>query len=291
MNIDAENVLVTGAAGMIGSSVVKKMLGAGIKVTGIDRKESGIVHNNYRHFCIDLSDIQSVYDCMKSEGITRAIHLAALAHTAGEKDLSYEKYYSVNVKCAENVFASAAKLDVPVLFISTVDVYGFSENPVNVHTKLKPVTHYGRTKAIAEERLTEICSEYGSKYNIYRFSPVYTENIKRDIEKRYYLKAPIVAYIIGKGSEYEVLNIDTATDELINWVSSSPNNSIRIIKDRTLLNTAEKIKEEKMQGRAKFVLHLPRRLVRMGYSAALLMFGKNKYTYLLNKAVYPLRSE
>lgn len=282
-----KTVLVTGAAGMIGSHTVQRLLDTGFFVVGVDRCESSVRHENYSHYVVDLLDSDALKSVFESETIERVIHLAALAHTAGVKDLSFQTFYKANVLCSVNVFKSASANDVPVLFSSTVDVFGFTDGKaVCADAPVSPVTAYGKTKALAEEECKSICRRYA----IFRFSPVYSQSIKRDIQKRYYLKFPDWAYIIGKGSEYEVLNIDSAVDAIVEWCGREAENEIRIIKDPDRLKTVECLREEKREGRAKHLLHFPRWLVKIGYFV-LRVSGKNKFTYLLNKAVYPLRTE
>ncbi len=288
-NTEEKAVLVTGASGMIGSRLVQALLDSGIPVVGVDRSPARIQANEYTHEVVDLGDMQALQKIFENSEIARVIHLAALAHTDGESDLSYEKYYYVNVICAKNVFSAAARAQIPVLFISTVDVLGFTKDTVNAATELCPVTAYGKTKALAEAEVKEICTDSG--YTIFRFAPVYTETVQRDIRKRYYLKYPNIAYLIGKGTEYEVLDINLAVQSMVAWAKETADNAIRFIKDPHRMHTADKISAEKEQGRAKLVLHIPKWMVRWGFAAVKGLTGENKYTYLLNKAVNPLRTE
>lgn len=283
----SDTVLVTGAAGMIGSYVCKNLLNAGFNVIGLDRCAADADNNNYLHITADLDDKEGLDAIFSEHRPDRVIHLAALAHTAGVKDLSYEAYYKINVVCAQNVFEISDKYSVPVLFISTVDVYGFVKGKADCSLTPHPITVYGKTKAMAEEKLKAVCRSY----DIFRFSPVYTDEIKRDIQKRYYLKYPNVAYIIGKGTDCEFLNIKTAADKLTAWVTGDVTNKTYNIKDRERISTSECLKAERASGRAKYILRFPRWLVKLGFGAAVLLTGKNKYTYLLNKAVNPLRTE
>lgn len=285
--IEKENkktVLITGTSGMIGSAAAKKLLDAGEKVIGVDTKEADIKSENYIHFSMDLSDKEAFEKLVEENPVDRIIHIAALAHSVDGKKYAWEDYFRINVECSKNVF-SAAK-EIPVLFISTVDVYGFSEGKVNAKTKAAPVSNYAKSKVLAEEECRKL-----KNYTIFRFSPVYTDTIKRDIQKRYYLRYPDIAYQIGKGTEYEVLSIRKAVDSIAEWCEKVPQNDIQIIKDEKLLDAAECIKKEKEAGRAKIVLWFPKRLVEFGYCVIKFLTGKNKYTYLLNKAVNPLRSE
>ena len=276
-------ILITGAKGMIGSHLVKGLLCAGYEVIGIDRCSDDLCEGKYVQRRVDLSDKKMLQTIVEEYKPDRVIHLAALAHSVDGKDFTWDKYKHLNIDCAKNVFEMAN--DIPVLFISTVDVYGFTKGTVTAKTKLHPVSFYAKSKKIAEEECKKL-----KHFNIYRFSPVYTDEIKRDIQKRYYLKYPNIAYQIGKGTEYEILNVKNAVQAMVDWCGQEVTNNVHIIKDPARMNTIDYIRAEKRAGRAKIVLHFPKWMVVLGYRI-LMISGENKYTYLLNKAVYPLRSE
>ena len=280
------NILVTGSAGMIGSYVVKGLIEKGHTVVGVDRRVSESRIDGLTEVVLDLGSKEDLNRLFEENKIDRAIHLAALAHTAGMKNLTWETYKHINIECAENVFEACAKHNVPVLFISTVDAIGMVKGEITPDVELNPISLYGKSKAMAEGRLKEICS----KWNIYRFSPVYTPDVKRDIEKRYYLKYPNWAYRIGKGEQFEVLNVTGAVEAMVTWVDKEVDNTIHIIKDPELLDINKLIAEEKAAGRAKHVLVFPRWMVVCGYYYIRLVFGKSNKTYLVLKALWPFRT-
>lgn len=281
-----KKILITGSAGMIGSCVVKSLLENGYAIVGADKRKADYSHINLKQLVIDLANKNSLDELFFKEKVDRCIHLAALAHFAGENDLSFERFKFVNVTCAENVFEVCAKHDVPVLFISTVDVIGMVKGLITSDTELNPISNYGKSKAKAEERLKEICQ----KWNIYRFSPVYTKTQKRDIEKRYYLKYPDWAYKIGSGGKFEVLDMSGAVKAMVEWVDKEVDNTIHIIKDADLLDINTLIAREKTEGRAKHVLCFPRWMVVCGYYCIRAIFGKSNKTYLVFKALWPFRT-
>lgn len=280
------NILVTGSAGMIGGYVVKALIDKGHTVVGIDRRKSYDVLQGLNEVVLDLSSKANVMRLFDEYKIDRAIHLAALAHTVGVKDTSWNAFKKVNVDCAENLFEACAKHNVPVLFISTVDAIGMVKGVITSDTELNPISNYGKSKAMAEGRLKEICKVW----NIYRFSPVYTPEIKRDIEKRYYLKYPNWAYKIGEGGKFEVLNIKGAVAAMVDWVDKEVDNSIHVIKDKEMLDINDLIKTEKAAGRAKHVMWFPKWMVKCGYYVVRLVFGKSNKTYLVFKAIWPFRT-
>lgn len=280
------NILVTGSAGMIGGYVVKGLIEKGHTVIGVDRRVSDSNLKGFSQIVLDLSSKDGVMQLFEDKKIDRCIHLAALAHTAGVKDVSWEAFKKVNVDCAVNLFEACAKFNVPVLFISTVDAIGMVKGLITPETELNPISNYGKSKAMAEGRLKEICTAW----NIYRFSPVYTEDVKRDIQKRYYLKYPNWAYLIGGGQQFEVLNVSLAVKSMVNWVDFPVDNTIHIIKDEELLDSAKVIAEERAEGRARHLIRLPRWLVVCGYGLIWVVFGRSNKTYLVFKALWPFRT-
>ena len=279
-------ILVTGSAGMIGGYVVKGLIEKGHTVIGVDRVKLKVEYKGLTHVVLDLSSKDDVMRVFGENKIDRCIHLAALAHTAGVKDISWEAFKKVNVDMAENVFEACAKNNVPILFISTVDAIGMVKGLITPETELNPISNYGKSKAMAEGRLKDICMVW----NIYRFSPVYTPEVKRDIEKRYYLKYPNWAYKIGKGGQFEVLNVTGAVSAMVEWVDKKVDNTIHVIKDSELLDVNDLIKAEKAEGRAKYVLWFPKWMVQCGYYVIKLVFGKSNKTYLVFKALWPFRT-
>lgn len=280
------NILVTGSAGMIGGYVVKGLLEKGHTVIGVDRISKDIHLQGLTQIILDLSSKEGVMQLFDGKKIDRVIHLAALAHTKGVADTSWEAFKKVNVDCAENLFEACAKHNIPVLFISTVDAIGMVKGLITPETELNPISNYGKSKALAEGRLKEICKVW----NIYRFSPVYTPEIKRDIEKRYYLKYPNWAYKIGDGGKFEVLDINGAVAAMVDWADKKVDNTIHVIKDPELLDINDLIVAEKTEGRAKHVLQFPRWMVVCGYYAIKFVFGKSNKTYLVFKALWPFRT-
>lgn len=279
-------VLVTGAKGMIGSQLVRELIDAGHTVIGIDRTTDESNSDSYQHYECDLADRDKLKEIVNSCNPDRIIHLAALAHTKDETDLSWKRYKLANVDCSKNVFCVAG--EKPVLYISTIDVYGFydGKKPLKSSSEVHPASNYGKSKALAEDECKKLPA-----YSIFRFSPVYTDSVKRDIQKRYYLKYPLVAYQIGKGNHYEILNVKKAVKVMVDWCDEKPINDIRIIKDDKPMWTPDVIEIEKEKGRARIVIKLPRWMVNIGYVVLKTIFGENEKTYLLNKAVHPLRTE
>ena len=81
-----------------------------------------------------------------------------------------------------------------------------------------------------------------------------------------------------------------AVKSMVEWVDKEVDNSIHIIKDAELLDVNKLIQCDKVEGRAKYVLWLPRWMVVCGYYCIRAIFGKSNKTYLVFKALWPFRT-
>ena len=87
------------------------------------------------------------------------------------------------------------------------------------------------------------------------------------------------------------MNIDKAVASMVSWCEEETQNDIRIIKDDEMMWTPDYLSNEKKKGNAKVTLLFPRWMVNAGYVVIKEILGENEKTYLLNKAVHPLRSK
>ncbi|MBI1236962.1 MAG: NAD-dependent epimerase/dehydratase family protein [Alphaproteobacteria bacterium] len=182
-------IIVTGAAGFIGSHAVKALLDAGHSVLGIDnineyydsklkndRLKSIGYHKEFEFEKIDISDHNKIVDVFDSYKPVRVLHLAAQAGVrySIENPFSYiESNLKGHLSILEAIRNSASVRHL--VYASSSSVYGndtavpFSENA----RADKPVSLYAATKR-ADELLSE---SYASLYRIpqtgLRFFTVY----------------------------------------------------------------------------------------------------------------------
>ena len=242
---------------MLGRRAALALCERGHRVIGVDVAAAALAHPNYAHATCDLTDPAAVEALFDAHPLDRVIHLAALAHVTGEADLSWNRYFMLNVLASQHVFECAAKRSIPVFFASTVDVYGIPDGPVSEATRPAPVGGYARSKREAENRLAALMGE--TPFFIARFAPVYTEEDQHDIRKRYYLKYPNVAFVVGKGIDYAFLNIGRVEAILCEWAGreSAPRGVVNFT-DEMPFNSRRMVKDEKRWGWAKIALRVPR---------------------------------
>ncbi len=159
------HVLITGAAGFIGSNLADDLLKSGIKVSGIDNfdpfydrsiKEANILramaNELYELHEGDIRDSVFVNHCFESLDPDIVIHLAAKAGVRPSLS-DPAAYYDVNVMGTLNILGAMKKHGIKkMLFASSSSVYGnnkkipFSESD-NVD---RPVSPYAASKKAGE---------------------------------------------------------------------------------------------------------------------------------------------
>jgi nucleoside-diphosphate-sugar epimerase len=168
-------VLVTGAAGFIGSHLVEALVARGNNVVSFVKPTSNIssVANIKTNIVYgDINDIESLQKATK--GIDFVYHLAAISNWQG--GVSPRKYKIVNIEGTKNVFEACRLNGVKkVLFTSRLEAVGPSVdgNPVNEETEPRPQNIYGETKLEAEKVARRYYERYGQKIIVVRLPMVY----------------------------------------------------------------------------------------------------------------------
>lgn len=153
-------ILVTGAAGFIGSHLCEKLVSLHHEVVGIDN------FNNYYDVKLkelNASDLEkagvkiyklNLNDDLKSVFKTPFDHIYHLAAQPGiSSDTSLNDYVTNNIYATQNLLESVLKYNADLkLFvnISTSSVYG-SVATVDEEVTPKPISFYGTTKLAAEQ--------------------------------------------------------------------------------------------------------------------------------------------
>ncbi len=143
-------MLVTGAAGMLGSQVLL-CVPDGTEVCGTDLQEAPGVDAPG----VDLADPEQVARLFRDHGPFRGvIHTAA--YTAVDRAEEEEELaLRVNGEACGVLAAECAKTDVPLVLVSTDFVFdGAGTRPYRPDDAVGPVSAYGRTKLAGERAAT-----------------------------------------------------------------------------------------------------------------------------------------
>ncbi len=158
-------VLVTGAAGFVGSTLVERLLAEGRRVVGLDsfdpfypeeqkRRNLALAldHDAFRLERGDIRDAETVERVFAAGGFEGVVHLAALAGVRPSLERPSE-YADVNVRGTSVVLEAAARHGSPrVVFASSSSVYGEREGGPFLETDPveRPVSPYAATKRAGE---------------------------------------------------------------------------------------------------------------------------------------------
>ena len=155
------NVLVTGGAGYVGSSLVPKLLEEGHGVTVLDLYLYGDdLFKDYRdnprlrEVKGDLRDIETVRDALK--GCDAVIHLACISNDPSY-DLNPDLGKSINYDAFRPMVRASKEAGVKrFVYASSSSVYGIKdEAAVTEDLPLEPLTDYSKFKALCEKELEE----------------------------------------------------------------------------------------------------------------------------------------
>ncbi|MBU4199815.1 MAG: NAD-dependent epimerase/dehydratase family protein [Verrucomicrobia bacterium] len=205
------NILVTGATGAVGPSVVQALCKAGYAVRSfsLDRPLSGVFPLNVDEQIGDVTDKPAVQSAM--QGVDAVVHLAALLHIVNPPPELRAKYEQINVGGTETVVEAAVKAGVKrVVLASTIAVYGPSNGQIlNEDSDARPDTFYAQTKLAAEKIVLNARSaDYQPIGTVLRFGAVYGARIKGNYERLVRALARSRFIPIGTGQNRRTLAYD-----------------------------------------------------------------------------------
>lgn len=185
------NILVTGAGSYIGETFKNYITQnySGYRVDTVDMLDEA-----WREF--DFSKYDSVF------------HVAGIAHIKETKENS-SLYYKVNCDLAFEVAKKAKESSVKqFVFLSSMSVYGMDYGTININTKPQPCTSYGKSKLMAEEKISSLESE-DFKAAVLRPPMVYGKNCKGNFQslKKIAEKLPVFPHLNNKRSMIYIDNL------------------------------------------------------------------------------------
>jgi UDP-glucose 4-epimerase len=163
----AQQILVTGGAGYIGSHTVVELLAQGHDIVVVDnfanskaeslRRVEKIAGRKVECVKADIRDRAAMRNIFSSHAISAVIHFAGLK-AVGESVEMPLTYYDVNVHGSLVLFEEMAAAGVKSLvFSSSATVYGDPQSvPIREDFPLSVTNPYGRSKLIIEDILRDV---------------------------------------------------------------------------------------------------------------------------------------
>lgn len=178
----APTVLVTGAAGFIGSHTVERLLDAGCRVIGVDNLRTGklenlgaaLAHDGFRFEQLDVLEEGALDRLAEQARPDAVLHLAALV-SVPESIENPEENFRLNVLATETVAACARRHRIDrLVFASSAAVYGTdSDAPVKESSGCEPKSPYGAAKLASEALLLGYARAFGLTVRCQRYFNVY----------------------------------------------------------------------------------------------------------------------
>ena len=194
-------VVVTGAAGFIGSQLAERLLGEGHDVVAIDAfvdyyprsvKEKNLArardHASYRFV---EGHLQEMSLSQALEGAEQVYHLAAQAGVRASWGRDFSIYTDHNVLATQRLLEAAVAARVGrLIYASSSSVYGDSVAlPLHEDSLCRPVSPYGVTKLAAEHLVHLYHRNHGLPVVSLRYFTVYGPRQRPDMAFNRFLKA------------------------------------------------------------------------------------------------------
>lgn len=227
-------ILVTGAAGYIGSHVVKQLLEqTSYQIIIIDNISTGFestiqtlkslddTNSRIKFYNQDLSDWEKVENIFKENNIKEIIHFAAFSQVA-ESMNDPIKYYNNNTVNTTNLIKIATNYGVnKFIFSSTAAVYGevSSDNiPIKESLTTNPINPYGSSKLFSESIIKDVANiKDDFKYVILRYFNVAGADLDEKVGECHNPETHLIPLVIktalGKRESIKIFGDDYDTPD------------------------------------------------------------------------------
>lgn len=223
-------ILVTGAAGFIGSHTSIELLCANYSVLGLDNFSNSsksvlpriekITNKSMTFVEVDICDAEVLGHLFEEYSIDAVIHFAALK-AVGDSVANPALYYQNNLVGLINLLQVMRRFECKhLIFSSSATVYGLDNSPPFIESMPKnPINPYGRTKHFSEEMIKDFANSWPDfRYMLLRyFNPVGAHSSGEIGESPQEIPSNLMPYIAdvasGKREKLYVFGGDWPTED------------------------------------------------------------------------------
>ena len=155
-------ILVTGANGLLGQTVVKLLLEKQYEVIATGRGEERVDVNSssgYIYKDLDITDGPAIEQLIMEQRPAIIVHAAAMTQV-DQCELHKQDCYNINVTATRFIIDAAKAIGARLIFVSTDFVFDGNNGPYTENDEPAPVNYYGSTKLVAEKAVMESGLDY-----------------------------------------------------------------------------------------------------------------------------------
>jgi len=224
-------ILVTGAAGFIGSHLVHELASIGQKVRAIDcflpesyspelKIENWKSLQSLKNVECQIVDIRLPINRDLLSGIEIVINEAAMPGLVKSWE-SFDLYASCNFLGVNNLLEAAVRADVRhFVQISTSSVYG-NVNSGDESLPLNPISPYGVTKLAGEELVQMYSRTHEIKYSILRYFSVFGPRQRPDMAYHKFIQSIMNGRTINVYGDGKQIRSNTFVDDCVSATISA----------------------------------------------------------------------
>ena len=150
-------ILVTGANGLLGQSLITRLLGKGHQVVGTGRGEVRLqnpLQQGYEYVSLDVTDGPAIEALITEARPEIIVHAAAMTNV-DECELKKADCYNNNVSSTRFIIDAAKIVGAKLIYVSTDFIFDGTAGPYSEDAEPAPVNYYGSTKLIAENAVMQ----------------------------------------------------------------------------------------------------------------------------------------
>ncbi len=258
--------LVTGAAGFIGSQLLRTLLERGHDASGwdafTDYYDPALKEENARDLPVTRLDIAE--DALDLDGFDGVFHLAGQPGVASFGGI-FPVYVRQNVLASQRLFEEAAAAGVRVVLASSSSIYGDAESyPTPEDTIPRPLSPYGITKLACEHLAYAYDAEFGLDVATVRYFTIYGPRQRPDMAFTKMVSClaegrPFELY--GDGSQSRSFTyVDDAVEATISAMERAPRGGVYNVGGGTEVSMLEAVETlGRIAGRRLELVRRPRR--------------------------------
>ena len=154
-------ILVTGANGLLGQTIIKQLLEKKYEVVATGRGPSRmpVIAEGFSYNDIDITDGPAIAQFIIEQHPQVVVHAAAMTQV-DQCELHKQDCYNINVTATRFIIDAAKAVTSRFIFVSTDFIFDGNNGPYKESDEPSPVNYYGSTKMVAEKAVMESGLEY-----------------------------------------------------------------------------------------------------------------------------------